>query len=135
MSGTYLGEYSGEIITDHESQTRYRYMHEWALCDHQWAASRKERLQTQTGNYLFDMGNGISVDAEDTDMSGWCRYMNHAKEGTDSCNVRPSNYKRNGAAIHKPRFFAIRDIMAGEELKYNYGDVYWDRQQKQEEKS
>lgn len=127
--GTMLGEYSGELITDYESQTRYcnsDKKHEMLECDRQWARSRQQRSQTTTGTYLFDMGNGISVDAEDTDVSGWCRYMNSANENAHECNVRPSNYKRNGVGIHKPRFFATRDIEAGEELMYNYGEAYWE---------
>jgi hypothetical protein len=127
-NGTLLGEYAGELITDYESQTRYRGEHTpWRTsCDDAWAASRAARGQSVSGSYLFDMGHGVSVDAEDTDVSSWCRFMNHAPASSHACNVRPSNYKRNGVAIHKPRFFAIREIAAGEELKYNYGDGYWD---------
>jgi SET domain-containing protein len=127
--GTMLGEFSGELITDYEVKTRYRGKHDILESDRQWAASRDERSQTQTGSYLFEMGDGMLVDGEDTDLSGWCRYMNHAKEGTIECNVRPFDHETEIAGLHKPRFFATRDIKAGEELKYNYGEIYWNEKE------
>jgi len=163
--GTWMGEYTGELITEYEVQTRYRggrnnnvnnsnkgqehcreeheqddhhphtpnndYIlpsHVATAADDQWAYSRHARCQTCTGNYLFAMGTtGMLIDAEDTDCSNWCRYMNHAKEGTIECNVRPFHQTTlgQGPAMHKPRFFAVRDIGVGEELRYNYGNEFF----------
>ena len=88
------------------------------------------RNQGRSGDYLFDMGDDVFMDAEDTDISSWCRFMNHAAQDCDDCNVETEWTKqvREGKRIvQQPSlwFVTMKDIQVGEELLYDYGDCYW----------
>jgi len=130
LSGAWVGEYSGEILTLDEVQSRYWASRKKTLTDRRWIKSRKKRNQGLTGDYLFDMGDDLYIDGEDADASSWCRFMNHASEDTKECNVetRHSPQIWDGTEIIQPRlwYVALRDIQIGEELLYDYGDCYWD---------
>ena len=75
------------------------------LTDEEYARSRSR--------YLFDIGGGKVLDG--SPRTNRARYINH------SCvpNCEPDLYKR------RPFIMAIRDIAAGEELAYNYGEDYF----------
>mmetsp|Transcript_24626 Transcript_24626/g.45558 ORF Transcript_24626/g.45558 Transcript_24626/m.45558 type:complete len:202 (-) Transcript_24626:386-991(-) len=121
-SFTFVGKYTGETLTLAEVQARYWGKLELSESDLRWMRSRRERNQGLTGHYIFEMADGTFIDAEDGDKSGWCRYMNHAKEGTTECNVKAFNQQTVGGDFTIPYFYAIRDIEAGEELCYDYGE-------------
>jgi len=134
-AGQFLGEYKGEFMTGKEVEARYWGTRKMKTADRRWRKSRKQRQQGLSGDYLFDMGDDIFLDAEDADVSSWCRFMNHASEvDQDSCcNVetmfsplRCNDGNENGE-MEMPRlwFVARRDIVSGEELLYDYGDSYW----------
>ena len=58
------------------------------------------------------------IDAEDPNRSSWCRYLNHAPEDTDACNV----VKHIDAQGHI--WFAAKvDILPGTELCFAYSDA------------
>ena len=125
-SGTYMGEYSGETMSLSEVNARFWSKREPDVADKSWAESRKQRNQSITGNYIFSLDEETFVCAEDADQSSWTRFMNHAPDETHDCNVRPFMQTSIGGDIHSyPRFFAIRDIEVGEELQYNYGDLFY----------
>jgi len=123
----YLGEYSGESMTLDQVQARFWGKRRKDASDQKFTESRKERGETQTGHYLFEIHDGSFVDAEDTSVSSWCRYMNHADGGTQECNCRPFTQTETDGEYHGPQFYTIRDIEVGEELRWDYGKVFWSK--------
>lgn len=152
LSGELVGEYNGELLTLHQVEARYWGTRAKKAADRRWIKNRRKRHQGLSGDYLFDLGMDTFLDGEDADISGWCRFMNHAREDSSACNVETSYGVRkctakspdgadnndegriNGSVYSSdleagaPRvwFVAMRDIEAGEELSYDYGDSYWD---------
>jgi SET domain-containing protein len=129
-SGAWVGEYKGELLTTLQVQVRYWNLGKRQVADRRWIKSRQKRHQGRSGDYLFEMGDELYLDGEDTDMSSWCRFMNHAAEESPTCNVetRFSRQTCEGETVVPPRlwFVALRDIAVGEEMLYDYGDSYWD---------
>mmetsp|Transcript_3007 Transcript_3007/g.8703 ORF Transcript_3007/g.8703 Transcript_3007/m.8703 type:complete len:228 (+) Transcript_3007:360-1043(+) len=124
--GTYLGDYSGESMTHNEVRARFWNKREPDIADKKWAESRRTRNQSISGNYIFELQDGSFVCAEDGDLSSWTRFMNHAFDDAIECNVKAFMQTEKDGDIHRyPRFFAIRDIEEGEELQYNYGDMFY----------
>ena len=122
--GEYIGQYIGEILTADQVRARYWGKRMPDAHDRSWAASRRERGQGITGDYILEMKDGSFVDCEDADRSGWCRFMNHAQEGTYPCNVKPfDQLTTNGELLRFPQFYACRDIKEGEELSFYYGPL------------
>jgi SET domain len=125
--GDWIGEYTGEVLTRREMETRYwnEKRSRQTVADRRWKRSRIRRKQGMSGDYVFDMEDDLFLDAEDADISGWCRFMNHASEGgkkddNELCNVE-TRFSRlsigeNGERT-EPRlwFIARRDIESGEE--------------------
>lgn len=101
-------EYTGELISHDEGVRR--------------EARRGEGLQG-TSSYLFTLleHEGIWVDAA---MYGnLSRYINHASESDKkTCNITPKIVFVNNE--YRIKFTALRDIKAGEELFFNYGDNF-----------
>lgn len=145
-AGDWIGEYKGEILTRAQVEARYWEKRKCKPADRRWKKSRQQRQQGLSGDYLFDMGDDLFLDAEDTDVGSWCRFMNHASEikttggddGQDTysriCNVETKCSRllycedgSNGQDVVMPRlwFIALRDIAVGEELLYDYGEDYW----------
>lgn len=119
--GTMVGELSGEVMTLSQVRARYWGKRVRDESDKRWAKCRKERDQGITGNYVVELENGAFVDAEDVDVSSWCRFMNHATEGTDDCNVKGFSQTVKGEKIRQyPCMYAIRDIEIGDELSWDY---------------
>jgi SET domain-containing protein len=131
--GTYIGEYSGECMNLSEVQARFWGKREPDAADRMWTESRRQRGQEITGSYLFELEDGTFVDAEDGELSTWTRFINHADDASAECNVRPFLRTNIGDDPHKyPRFFAIRDIQVGEELLWNYGELFFKKVVKEE---
>uniref|UniRef100_A0A7S4IEB2 SET domain-containing protein n=1 Tax=Odontella aurita TaxID=265563 RepID=A0A7S4IEB2_9STRA len=140
--GTTIGEYTGEILTRLEVEARYWGLRKGNKHDRKWRNSRRRRNQGISGDYLFDMGSDVFIDAEDADVSSWCRFANHAKpnDGTTACNVearaRTVKTKLSGKRVRggvneeeetRHLFFvALYDIEAGTEICYDYSTEYWD---------
>jgi SET domain-containing protein len=130
IAGAWVGEYHSEVLTRRQVEARYWKTKKRQVADRRWIKSRKQRNQGLSGDYLFDMGDDIFLDAEDVDVSGWCRFMNHAPSAR--CNVETrctrQTWNGNGTASVDPRlwYVALCDIAPGEELLYDYGDSYWD---------
>lgn len=130
LSGAWIGEYEGEILTRDEVEARYWSKRKLQTADRRWIKSRKMRSQGISGDYLFDMGDELYIDGEDADLSSWCRFMNHGTAETMECNTETRCTRQfwDGEKIVEPRlwFVATRNIERGEELLYDYGDSYWD---------
>lgn len=125
-SGAVVGEYLGEFLTRNEVEARYWGLKRRNKHDRRWSKSRKKRNQGVSGDYLFDMGSNHFVDGEDADISSWCRFANHADPKDCGCNVE-TRARRSYSDPSSPRIFfvALRDIAAGEEICYDYGEEYW----------
>ena len=132
LKGAWVGEYKGELITIDQVESRYwkkkLEMTDGDDGDGDWQKSRIDRNQGMTGDYLFDMGDDLYMDGEDSHVSGWCRFVNHSDDQNVNVETRCSRQIWNGKEIIQPRlwFVALRDIARGEELLYDYGDSYWD---------
>lgn len=129
-AGAWIGEYTGEFLTRNQVKSRYWGKRKRNIADRRWIKSRRQRNQGLSGDYLFDMGDDIFIDGEDSDLSSWCRFMNHASDEKQECNVETRSTRQtwDGTRIVEPRlwYVAMRDIKVGEELLYDYGDCYWD---------
>jgi SET domain-containing protein len=92
-----------------------------------WKQSREDRGQTITGTYLYGVvipnGEAIYVDAEDEYQSLWTRFINHASP--PDANVNPKSIHESFDGKPRVWFVANRDIEAGEEICFDYGDDYW----------
>mmetsp|Transcript_12863 Transcript_12863/g.26255 ORF Transcript_12863/g.26255 Transcript_12863/m.26255 type:complete len:204 (+) Transcript_12863:114-725(+) len=119
---TVVGDYTGELLTLQQKDRLYlpSLKPKRTQEDLKWIESRLERGQTITGDYIFGVGD-FYVDAEDTDVSNWCRFLNH--DGDANLRVKSLEFGMDD----KPRiwFVANRDIQAGEELCFDYGEGYW----------
>lgn len=127
--GQVVGDYKGEVLTREEKDRRYlqSQSHLQTPEDLAWKQSREDRGQTITGTYLYGVvipnGEAIYVDAEDEYQSLWTRFINHASPPVANVNPKSIHESFDG----KPRvwFVANRDIEAGEEICFDYGDDYW----------
>lgn len=74
-----------------------------------------------TGEYVVRVTDDLFVDAEDPDVSSWCRYINHDPRPNLALKVLP---KGIGG---KPRiwFVALRPISVHDELCFDYGPDFW----------
>jgi len=129
---SYLGEYTGESFSLEQVKARFWNKRDQDSSDRKWTKSRVERGETKTGHYLFELHDGTFVDAEDTSVSGWTRYLNHASGGTHECNCRPFTQTSIDGDFHGPQFYAIRDIEVGEQLCWDYGKMFWTKGMKPE---
>jgi hypothetical protein len=106
----FLIEYTGELITHDEGVRR--------------EARRGDVFDEEhTTSYLFTLleEGGIWVDA--AIYGNLSRYINHASEhDKKGCNITPKIMYVNGE--WRIKFTALRDIKAGEELFFNYGDNF-----------
>jgi len=124
--GTLLGNYTGEVMTISQVRTRFWGKGECDKDDISWGKSRIERGQGVTGHYLFELPNGSFVDAEDADVSSWCRFMNHAEQSSEDCNVKAFIQAEIGGEIMPfPLMYAIEDIQKGDELCWDYGGKFF----------
>jgi SET domain-containing protein len=97
--GDYLGEYKGELITEDE-------------------ADRRGKLYDKRGiSFLFNLNRDQVIDA--TRMGNKFRYINHSK-------LRPNCHAKVRVAncVQRIAFWALRELVAGEELFFDYGLVF-----------
>ena len=99
-SGQWVCDYRGEVID---------------------FAQRAVRYVSEEPEYLFHLGGGavagshVYIDAVDSDHAS--RSINHAQH--------PCLEPRVSLAERRVAFYALRDIKAGEELSFDYGEQYW----------
>ncbi|RFU74266.1 set domain [Trichoderma arundinaceum] len=106
----FIVEYVGELITHDEGVRR--------------EARRGDVFDEESNiSYVFTLleNEGIWVDA--AIYGNLSRYINHASEhDTRGCNITPRILYVNGE--YRIKFTALRDIKAGEELFFNYGENF-----------
>ena len=125
------GDYEGDVLTARDVSARYNGdPHGVAtLKDTMWFKARQDKKVSTTGEYLFAISSSLGaepdifIDAEDPWRSNWCRFINHAPE--PECNLRCRSLAADMHGNPRIWFVALRDIEAGEELLYDYGDNYW----------
>ncbi|XP_017067517.1 histone-lysine N-methyltransferase EHMT2 [Drosophila eugracilis] len=95
--GTFVASYTGEILTAMEADRR------------------------TDDSYYYDLDNGHCIDANY--YGNVTRFFNHSCEP----NVLPVRvfYEHQDYRFPKIAFFACRDIDAGEEICYDYGEKFW----------
>ncbi|KAH8414813.1 hypothetical protein KR215_005619 [Drosophila sulfurigaster] len=100
--GTFVASYTGEILTAPEADRR------------------------TDDSYYFDLDNGHCIDANY--YGNVSRFFNHSCEP----NILPVRvfYEHQDYRFPKIAFFACRDIDAGEEICYDYGDKFWRAEQR-----
>ena len=106
----FIIEYVGELISHDEGVRR---------------EARRGDVFDEASNisYVFTLleKEGLWVDA--ATYGNLSRYINHASESDkDGCNITPRILYVNGE--YRIKFTALRDIKAGEELFFNYGENF-----------
>ena len=100
--GSYLMDYRGDVITLGQFLQRY---------------------PSFVGTYVFEVGPETFIDAADPKKSNIARFMNH---GTSAQALNVKRVRRKWPQEPRVLFFAARDIEAGEELCFDYGNDYWE---------
>ncbi|XP_020713800.1 uncharacterized protein LOC101448499 [Ceratitis capitata] len=95
--GAFVSEYIGEILSNTEADRR------------------------TDDSYCFDLENGHCIDANY--FGNVSRFYNHSCE-PNIVSVRVF-FEHQDYRFPKIAFFACRDIEAGEELCFDYGDTFW----------
>jgi len=122
-AGLVVGDYEGEMITKAQFESRYED-EPMTPADEEWLKSRTKRGVSVTGEYIVKVHDDLYVDAEDPDVSSWCRFINHDARPNLALKVLP---KGIGG---KPRvwFTAKRSVAEGDELCFDYGPGFWDEE-------
>lgn len=146
--GDLIGNYEGEMMSEEVKDRRYLTSLQDTLTseDREWIQSRLDRGQTLTGCYLYGVSlddeniygrfgstevdeensappRRIYIDAEDEYESLWTRFINHASPPYN--NAQPKSVPESYDGKPRVWFMANRDIEAGEEICFDYGDDYW----------
>ena len=80
-------------------------------------------LSSGDANWAQNANGRIYLDAKDESCSLWTRFLNHASP--PHVNVNPKSIHESFDGNPRVWFVANRDIEAGEELCFDYGDDYW----------
>ncbi|KAI9052056.1 hypothetical protein LZ554_004309 [Drepanopeziza brunnea f. sp. 'monogermtubi'] len=104
--GDFISEYTGENISSEEADRRGIVYDRKLL------------------SFLFDLNRDRVIDA--ARLGNKTRFINHASSATDGLNCEAKIMLVNGE--HRIKFFALRDIDAGEELLFNYGEKFAEKQ-------
>ena len=103
--GTYLFDYEGERLTEDEHFARY------PNADGRYVACIDAVLPWLAPTYI----DPVDADHPRSNLSRW---MNHSRRRMNVIKRK----QRFGRLMH---MYAARDIEAGEELCFDYGDSYW----------
>ena len=99
--GTWLGEYTGEVLSAAEYEGRY---------------------PAEDAEYVFAASAEHNIDAASPARSGFLRYVNHSARPNVMAAVVRVRRVRGGKRVH---LYAARDVSAGEELLLDYGEGDW----------
>ncbi|KAF4626648.1 hypothetical protein G7Y89_g11511 [Cudoniella acicularis] len=100
--GEFLSEYTGEVISNNEAERRGIIYDRKLL------------------SFLFDLNNEWAVDA--ARLGNKARFINHSDSEENGLNCEAKICLVNGE--HRIKFIALRDIVVGEELLFNYGKKF-----------
>uniref|UniRef100_A0A7S4FA60 SET domain-containing protein n=1 Tax=Chrysotila carterae TaxID=13221 RepID=A0A7S4FA60_CHRCT len=119
-----VGEYAGEFLSQRDIDARYenplRTPGLWTPEDEWWYENRVKRGVGCTGAYIFKVDDDLYIDGEDCDTANWTRFLNHGEP-----NLRVKSLAKGLDGKPRVWFVALRDIEAGEELLWDYGESYW----------
>ncbi len=104
--GEYLGEYTGEVISSAEAERR-------------GIVYDRKNL-----SFLFDLNADWVIDADR--RGNKTRFINHADSASHGLNCRAKIVLVNGE--HRIKFISLRDIEIGEELLFDYGAKFAEKQ-------
>ena len=91
------------------------------ICEYKGSLMTRKEAESQTESYVFDFtykGRAMSIDATDH-VETLGRFINHDR---DSPNAVAQKLDDLGDGRPHIIIFALRDIAAGEEVAYEYGD-------------
>ncbi|KAL5327773.1 hypothetical protein ACEPPN_005478 [Leptodophora sp. 'Broadleaf-Isolate-01'] len=104
--GDFLSEYAGENISSEEADRR------GIVYDRKFLS------------FLFDLNQDRVIDA--ARLGNKTRFINHSSNAADGLNCEAKIVLVNGE--HRIKFIALRDIDVGEELLFNYGKKFAEKQ-------
>ncbi|KAH7327297.1 hypothetical protein BKA65DRAFT_65457 [Rhexocercosporidium sp. MPI-PUGE-AT-0058] len=104
--GDFLSEYAGENISSEEADRR------GIVYDRKFLS------------FLFDLNQDRVIDA--ARLGNKTRFINHSGSAADGLNCEAKIVLVNGE--HRIKFIALRDIDVGEELLFNYGKKFAEKQ-------
>ncbi|KAK9682105.1 hypothetical protein RND81_10G050700 [Saponaria officinalis] len=113
-SGEFVCEYAGELLTTHEARRRHQLYDELAKGGQFSSALLVVREYLPSRKACFR----INIDA--TIMGNVSRFINHSCDGGNLTTVL---VRSSGAVMPRVCFFTSRDVQAGEELSFSYGNV------------
>lgn len=143
LKGSTVGVYLGEPLTQRQYELRHFCGDTLDAAEETHLQRRSERLEAivegapmggvnNHGAYVFQLfpsqarsrgARTTFLDAEDPNLSSWCRYINCAPAASAECNLKC----RMSAHRALVWFEASRDIAVGEELHFDYdnGGAHW----------
>ena len=105
-SGDFIIEYIGEVVSTREFTKR----------SHEYSKAKSKH------HYFMELTRGATIDA--TQKGQISRFINH------SCDPNCETQKWTVNGIIRVGFFAIRDIVAGEEITFDYQFIHFGKGQK-----
>ena len=120
---TTVGDYKGEPLTQRDVDVRYglnRASPEWTETDEEWMRKREDLAVECTGRFIFKVCEDLFLDSEDYRFSCWTRFLNHGE-----ANLKVKSLPRGFDGEPRVWFVSTREILAGEELVWDYGEEYW----------
>ncbi|KAG2273167.1 hypothetical protein Bca4012_085986 [Brassica carinata] len=113
--GHYICEYAGELLTTAEARRRQNIYDKLRSTQQSFSSALLViREHLPSGQACLR----INIDA--TRIGNVARFINHSCDGGNLSTVL---LRSSGALLPRLCFFAARDIVAGEELSFSYGDV------------
>lgn len=113
-SGQFVCEYAGELLTTKEARERQQ------IYDQLARNGRFSSAHLVVREYLPSRKACFRINIDATRIGNVARFINHS---CDSGNLSTVLIRSSGAVLPQLGFFASRDIKAGEELSFSYGDV------------
>ncbi|RID64576.1 hypothetical protein BRARA_E03501 [Brassica rapa] len=113
--GQFICEYAGELLTTDEARRRQTIYDKLRSTQQSFSSALLViREHLPSGQACLR----INIDA--TSIGNVARFINHSCDGGNLSTVL---LRSSGALLPRLCFFAARDIAAGEELSFSYGDV------------
>ncbi|CAH8386184.1 unnamed protein product [Eruca vesicaria subsp. sativa] len=113
--GQFICEYAGELLTTAEARRRQTIYDKLRSTQQSFSSALLViREHLPSGQACLR----INIDA--TRIGNVARFINHSCDGGNLSTVL---LRSSGALLPRLCFFAARDIVAGEELSFSYGDV------------
>ena len=111
---TYLCDYAGELLSERQLSERYA------------ASASAADGSRYVVAVASPFGEPWFVDAREEEQVSPGRWLNHATDGTLACNVGNACYFPLEGLDVRLCMVTLRDVRAGEELQWDYGDSYWE---------